>query len=60
MFACAGRGKHWFGKRNVESESFRRHFPNTPLLGAFGNGEIGYKYLPGKYYLITLTCPLYL
>lgn len=49
MFACVGRGRdHYRGKRNVESAAFRRHFPKTPLLGYFGNGEIGFKLLPGK------------
>jgi F-box protein 22 len=47
MFACVGRGRHHYqGKRNVESAAFRRHFPRTPLLGYFGNGEIGFKLLP--------------
>ncbi|KAJ4428662.1 hypothetical protein ANN_25655, partial [Periplaneta americana] len=47
MFACVGRGRHHYqGKRNVESAAFRRHFPKTPLLGYFGNGEIGFKLLP--------------
>ncbi|PNF30910.1 hypothetical protein B7P43_G03198 [Cryptotermes secundus] len=47
MFACVGRGRHHYqGKRNVESSAFRRHFPKTPLLGYFGNGEIGFKLLP--------------
>jgi hypothetical protein len=49
MFACVGRGRHHYkGKRNVESAAFRRHFPKTPLLGYFGNGEIGFKLLPGN------------
>lgn len=49
MFACVGRGRHHYqGKRNVESAAFRRHFPRTPLLGYFGNGEIGFKLLPGN------------
>ena len=47
MFACCGRGKTFFkGKPNVESEVFKQLYPNTPLLGIFGNGEIGLTYLP--------------
>lgn len=47
IFACVGRGRHHYqGKRGVESAAFRRHFPRTPLLGYFGNGEIGFKLLP--------------
>ena len=44
MYACVARGEDHYGKKNVESAAFRRHFPNTPLLGFFGNGEIGYEY----------------
>ena len=47
MFTCLGRGQHFHGgKENVESGVFRKLFPNTPLFGFFGNGEIGYDYLP--------------
>ena len=47
MFACCGRGRTFFkGKPNVESEVFKQLYPNTPLLGIFGNGEIGLTYLP--------------
>ena len=47
MFACLGRGVHFHaGQENVESGLFRKVFPNTPLFGFFGNGEIGYDYLP--------------
>ncbi|XP_068131952.1 F-box only protein 22 [Hyperolius riggenbachi] len=41
MFACIGRGEQHYKKKNVEGDSFRKHFPNVPLLGFFGNGEIG-------------------
>lgn len=41
MFACVGRGEQHYKKKNVEADSFRKHFPNVPLLGFFGNGEIG-------------------
>lgn len=47
MFACCGRGRHFYkGKANVESETFQSLFPNTPLIGIFGNGEIGLTYCP--------------
>ncbi len=46
MFACIGRGHHLHEKYNVESNLFNRHFPSVPLFGFFGNGEIGYDYLP--------------
>ncbi|CAI9580664.1 unnamed protein product [Staurois parvus] len=41
MFACVGRGEQHYKKKNVEADCFRKHFPNVPLLGFFGNGEIG-------------------
>ncbi|KAM5125097.1 F-box only protein 22 [Mantella aurantiaca] len=41
MFACVGRGEQHYKKKNVEADSFRKHFPAVPLLGFFGNGEIG-------------------
>lgn len=45
MFACVGRGFYMYREHNVESEIFRKHFPSTPLLGFFGNGEIGHEFL---------------
>ncbi|XP_029954310.1 F-box only protein 22 [Salarias fasciatus] len=42
MFACVGRGLNYYNnQRNVEADAFHKVFPNTPLLGLFGNGEIG-------------------
>ncbi|CAL1544304.1 unnamed protein product [Lymnaea stagnalis] len=48
MYACVGRGMHVYSKPNVESSIFRKYFPNTPLLGFFGNGEIGCCYPPAN------------
>lgn len=44
MFACCGRGKGLHLKPNAESAAFRKLFPRTPLIGVFGNGEIGVNY----------------
>lgn len=42
MFACVGRGyQHYKTKRNLEADAFRKLFPNVPLFGFFGHGEIG-------------------
>ncbi|XP_078684401.1 F-box only protein 22-like [Branchiostoma floridae x Branchiostoma belcheri] len=41
MFACVGRGYYHYGKGNVETEAFHKEFPNTPIVGFFGNGEVG-------------------
>ncbi|PVD19879.1 hypothetical protein C0Q70_20372 [Pomacea canaliculata] len=44
MFACVGRGEYHYGLPSVESSAFRKYFPDTPLLGLFGNGETGYEF----------------
>ncbi|XP_008276791.1 F-box only protein 22 [Stegastes partitus] len=42
MFACVGRGQNFYNNQaNVEADAFHKVFPNTPLFGLFGNGEIG-------------------
>ncbi|XP_034265386.1 F-box only protein 22 [Pantherophis guttatus] len=42
MFACVGRGYLFYeNKPNVEADIFRKYFPNVPLFGFFGHGEIG-------------------
>jgi len=47
MFACCGRGEnHYRGKVGLESAAFHKLFPKTPLVGVFGNGEIGVSHLP--------------
>ena len=47
MFACIGRGFHHYNITNLEADVFRKAFPNTPLFGCFGNGEVGFDHLPG-------------
>lgn len=54
MFSCCGRGYAWYRRRgnpctdyhNVETKAFRQAFPNTPVFGFFGGGEIGMTHLP--------------
>lgn len=47
MFACCGRGKQFHNdKGDVESKCFKTLFPNTPLMGIFGEGEFGWNYMP--------------
>lgn len=42
MFACLGRGKNFYNQQpNVEATAFHKVFPNIPLFGLFGNGELG-------------------
>merc|ERR1719153_2094903 len=47
MFACCGRGEnHYRGKTGLEAATFNKMFPKTPLVGVFGNGEIGISHIP--------------
>ena len=47
MFACCGRGEnHYRGKTGLEAATFNKMFPRTPLVGVFGNGEIGISHIP--------------
>ncbi|CAN8026281.1 unnamed protein product [Ixodes persulcatus] len=45
-FACVARGAGHHGRPNVEADAFARVFPGVPLIGLFGNGEIGNEHLP--------------
>jgi len=47
--SCIARGSDFYNdEQNVECSEFRNLFPNTPLIGIFGNGEIGHDYLPNE------------
>ena len=47
MFACCGRGEnHYRGRVGLEANTFLKMFPKTPLVGLFGNGELGVSYIP--------------
>jgi hypothetical protein len=41
LFPCMGRGPHFFGNRDRDLESLRARFPGMPIIGMYGNGEIG-------------------
>lgn len=56
MFACVGRGHNTYNnQRNVEANAFRKIFPNVPLLGFFGNGEIGCDRIIKENYTLSET-----
>lgn len=40
MFSCIGRGPLFYGNDDRDLVAFREQFPGTPLLGAYGNGQI--------------------
>ena len=41
MVSCIGRGEKFYYAKNVETGIFRQEFPGIPVLGFFGNGELG-------------------
>lgn len=46
QISCVGRGSDFYNdEKHVECSEFRKLFPNTPLIGIFGNGELGHDYL---------------
>ncbi|XP_052007823.1 F-box only protein 22 [Xyrauchen texanus] len=56
MFACVGRGHNSYNnQRNVEANAFRKIFSNVPLLGFFGNGEIGCDRIVKENYTLSET-----
>ena len=40
LFSCAGRGPGFYGGRDADWDSVKRIYPDTPLIGFYGNGEI--------------------
>ena len=40
MFSCIGRGPLFYGNDDRDLLAFREQFPDTPLLGAYGTGQI--------------------
>jgi F-box protein 22 len=49
QISCVARGCDFYNdEHSVECSEFRNLFPNTPLIGIFGNGEIGHDYLPNE------------
>jgi F-box protein 22 len=42
MFACVSRGHEFYEESGVESKAFSELYPGVPLLGFFGDGEIGF------------------
>ncbi|NP_001025277.1 F-box only protein 22 [Danio rerio] len=56
MFACVGRGHNSYNDQlNVEADAFRKIFSNIPLLGFFGNGEIGCDRIVKENYTLSET-----
>ncbi len=41
LFPCMGRGPHFYGNRDRDLDLLRTSFPDLPVIGFYGNGEIG-------------------
>ncbi|MHB1941728.1 MAG: FIST C-terminal domain-containing protein [Acidiferrobacteraceae bacterium] len=41
LFPCMGRGPHFYGNTDRDLELLKARFPGLPVLGMYGNGEIG-------------------
>ncbi|HEY9828045.1 MAG TPA: FIST N-terminal domain-containing protein [Stenomitos sp.] len=41
LFDCVGRGEHFYGQPNFDTERFAAHCQSTPVSGFFCQGEIG-------------------
>jgi hypothetical protein len=41
LFPCMGRGPNFYGNRDRDLESLTTRFPRLPVIGMYGNGEIG-------------------
>jgi len=40
LFSCLGRGPYLYNGEDLDLKAVTRRFPNMPLLGFYGNGEI--------------------
>jgi len=41
LFPCMGRGPNFFGNRDRDLDLIKARFPGLPVIGCYGNGEIG-------------------
>ncbi len=41
LFPCMGRGPHFYGNRDRDLDALATRFPKMPVIGMYGNGEIG-------------------
>ena len=41
LFPCAGRGPHFYGEKDKDLGLLKERFPGLPVIGIYGNGEIG-------------------
>lgn len=59
MFSCIGRGPLFYGDDDRDLLAFRQHFPDTPLIGAYGSAQIARSATGNRLFqnsVITLLC----
>ena len=56
MFSCLGRSPHFDGGVDYTRQIVRQRFPQMPLLGFYGNGEIAP--VKGRNQLLQLSAVL--
>ncbi|OYY50350.1 MAG: histidine kinase [Methylophilaceae bacterium 17-44-8] len=40
MFSCLARGPYYYGGNDEDLDLLKTHFPNMPMIGFYGNGQI--------------------
>ncbi|MDR1162917.1 MAG: FIST C-terminal domain-containing protein [Candidatus Accumulibacter sp.] len=50
MFSCVGRGPFFYGDDDVDLDVLRKRFPNIPIVGCYGTGQIAPKSKPDEGY----------
>lgn len=41
LFPCMGRGPHFYGNRDRDLDQLKNRFNGMPIIGFYGNGEVG-------------------
>jgi len=41
LFPCMGRGPNFYGNRDRDLETLQTRYPGLPVIGFYGNGELG-------------------
>lgn len=41
LFPCMGRGPNFYGNRDRDLEALQSRYPGLPVIGFYGNGELG-------------------
>jgi small ligand-binding sensory domain FIST len=59
MLSCIGRGPLFYGDDDRDLLAFRKTFPDTPLIGGYGSGQIAFSAASNHLFnntAVTLLC----